>query len=131
MHDVPHRSITDREWAAPGDKCDPRDTYDLGGPCDGCGSPHGPHATVTDAATGRHQQLCQQCARSSRPAARRPLRMCVRCDVLTDAPVLVSEVHQASGPGWNVYACPGCAPHFPPLPDVLDLFPSRSEEGER
>ncbi|WP_234391643.1 hypothetical protein [Streptomyces sp. CB02613] len=54
--------------------------------------------------------------------ARKPVRMCVRCDHITDAPVVVAEVHQDSGPGWNVYACPECAPHFPPLPDVLDLL---------
>ncbi|WP_033203637.1 MULTISPECIES: hypothetical protein [Streptomyces] len=53
---------------------------------------------------------------------RKPVRMCVRCAVVTDAPVLVSEVHQNSGPGFNVYACPECAPHFPPMPDVLDLL---------
>lgn len=55
-------------------------------------------------------------------AARKPVRMCVRCDHITDAPVLVSEVHQNSGPGWNVYACPECVPHFPPQPDALDLL---------
>ncbi|MEV6696561.1 hypothetical protein AB0M68_05255 [Streptomyces sp. NPDC051453] len=58
---------------------------------------------------------------------RKPVRMCVRCDQLTDAPVLVSEVHQNSGPGWNVYACTECAPSFPPLPDVLDLV----QDGHR
>ncbi|MGW4158096.1 hypothetical protein [Streptomyces sp. NPDC004788] len=41
---------------------------------------------------------------------------------MTDAPLVVAEVHQNSGPGWNVYACPECAPRFPPLPGVLDLF---------
>ncbi|MFJ8664287.1 hypothetical protein [Streptomyces sp. NPDC093600] len=53
---------------------------------------------------------------------RKPVRMCVRCGHITDTPVLVGEVHQNSGPGWNVYACPECAPHFPPPPDVLDLL---------
>jgi hypothetical protein len=52
--------------------------------------------------------------------------MCVRCDRITDEPVVVSEVHSASGPGFNVYACPTCAPLFPPVPDVLDLL-----DGER
>lgn len=66
-------------------------------------------------------------------AARRPVRMCVRCDRITDRPVVVAEVHQASGPGWNVYACPECAPHFPPLPDMFDLFHGRhrTRGGER
>jgi hypothetical protein len=48
--------------------------------------------------------------------------MCVRCDRVTDAPVLVSEVHQNSGPGFSVYACGDCAPHFLPPPDVFDLL---------
>ncbi|MET9675011.1 hypothetical protein ABZY68_18225 [Streptomyces sp. NPDC006482] len=51
--------------------------------------------------------------------------MCVRCHGLADPPVLVGEVHQASGPGFNAYACADCAPGFPPVPDVLDLFPRR------
>ncbi|MER7106266.1 hypothetical protein [Streptomyces sp. NPDC000229] len=54
--------------------------------------------------------------------ARRPVRMCVRCDRLTEAPVLVAEVHAGSGPGFNVYACPECAPHVPKPPDALDLL---------
>ncbi|WP_237536694.1 hypothetical protein [Streptomyces sp. SID5785] len=49
---------------------------------------------------------------------------------MTDDPVVVSEVHQNSGPGWNVYACRACAPYYPPLPDVLDLLPGRRGEGE-
>ncbi|MEU2181645.1 hypothetical protein [Streptomyces thermolilacinus] len=57
--------------------------------------------------------------------ARKPVRLCVRCDRITDEPVVVSEVHSGSGPGFNVYACPACAPCFPPLPDVLELFEDR------
>ncbi|MFJ8073705.1 hypothetical protein ACIQ7Q_07125 [Streptomyces sp. NPDC096176] len=53
---------------------------------------------------------------------RGPVRMCVRCDRITTEPVLVSEVHSASGPGFNVYACIGCAPLFPRPPDALDLL---------
>lgn len=41
-----------------------------------------------------------------------PRRMCARCLKLTDAPVTVAEVHGDSGPGWNVYACPDCAPAY-------------------
>ena len=109
-HDGPHRNITDREWA---------------GACEMCGSTEQPHATVTTDSGGtvRHRQVCQRCAHSDASAVvRRPVRMCVRCDRITDTPVLVSEVHQNSGPGFNVYACRDCAPHLPPLPDVLDLL---------
>ena len=58
--------------------------------------------------------------------SRTPIRMCARCDAITDEPVLVAEVHADSGPGWNVYACQGCAPMFSDqtdpihLPDILD-----------
>ena len=38
--------------------------------------------------------------------------------------VVVSEVHQGSGPGFTVYACRDCAPHFPRVPDVLSLPPA-------
>ncbi|WP_158983486.1 hypothetical protein [Streptomyces sp. NRRL F-5193] len=62
---------------------------------------------------------------SGHSAPRRPVRMCVRCQAVTDSPAVVCEVHQSSGPGFNVYACEACAPHFPPLPDVLDLLPRR------
>jgi hypothetical protein len=51
-----------------------------------------------------------------------PVRMCVRCRRITDAPIVVREVHSNSGPGWNVYACPDCAPHIPPAPDPLELL---------
>lgn len=51
--------------------------------------------------------------------------MCVRCAQVTDAPVLLSEVHAGSGPGFNVYACAACAPLFPPQPDPLDLIARR------
>ncbi|MEU6380017.1 hypothetical protein [Streptomyces sp. NPDC046909] len=54
----------------------------------------------------------------SRPA----LRMCARCERTTEEPVLVHEVHAPTGPGFNVYACRECAPHYPPQPDVLDLM---------
>lgn len=52
-------------------------------------------------------------------APRRPIRMCARCGRTTDRPVLVHEVHAATGPGFNVYACPECAPHYPPRQDPL------------
>ncbi|MFV2119052.1 hypothetical protein ACE14D_11640 [Streptomyces sp. Act-28] len=68
------------------------------------------------------------------PTPRRPVRMCVRCDRITDSPVVVSEVHQNSGPGWSVYACPECAPRLPPVPDAFDLLErglGRSDERPR
>jgi hypothetical protein len=52
----------------------------------------------------------------------KPLRMCVRCERITDAPVLVREVHGNSGPGWNVYACPDCAPYVPSGPSALEVL---------
>lgn len=52
--------------------------------------------------------------------ARRPVRMCVRCPTVTHTPVTVAEVHQATGPGFNVYASPECALHYPPLPYVRE-----------
>ncbi|MCX4883306.1 MULTISPECIES: hypothetical protein [unclassified Streptomyces] len=66
---------------------------------------------------------------SERQAGMRPpVRMCVRCHVTTEAPVVVCVVHQNSGPGFTVYACRACAPHFPP-PDPADV-PTRTG-GER
>ncbi|MEG3628946.1 hypothetical protein [Streptomyces poriticola] len=57
--------------------------------------------------------------------SRRPaLRMCTRCERMTDEPVVVHEVHAATGPGFNIYACPDCAPHYPPMTDPLDLIES-------
>lgn len=54
----------------------------------------------------------------TRPAT----RMCTRCERITDEPVLVHEVHAATGPGFNVYACPDCATHYPPLREPLELL---------
>lgn len=66
-------------------------------------------------------------------ASRKPGRMCVRCDRFTTAPVLVSEVHAGSGPGFNVYACTQCAPSLPQVPDALDLLAAgwheRADDG--
>ncbi|MPY55597.1 hypothetical protein FPZ41_46540 [Streptomyces sp. K1PN6] len=109
-HYGPHHDVADREGA---------------GVCEKCGSTEPPHVTVTtdSGGTARHRQVCQGCARSDASAVvRPPVRMCVRCDRITDTPVLVSEVHQNSGPGFNVYACDDCASHFPPLPDVFDVL---------
>ncbi|MEV0170941.1 hypothetical protein AB0I00_07415 [Streptomyces sp. NPDC050803] len=56
----------------------------------------------------------------TRPA----VRMCARCERTTEEPVLVHEVHAPSGPGFNVYACPECAVHYPPMTDALELLDS-------
>ncbi|TLS41986.1 hypothetical protein FE633_33465 [Streptomyces montanus] len=53
---------------------------------------------------------------------RPPVRMCARCQCTTSEPVLVHEVHAATGPGFNVYACPECAHHYPPMTDALQLL---------
>ncbi|MDQ1028531.1 DNA-directed RNA polymerase subunit RPC12/RpoP [Streptomyces umbrinus] len=53
----------------------------------------------------------------TRPA----VRMCARCHRTTSHPALVHEVHAATGPGFNVYACSECADHYPPMTDVLEL----------
>ncbi|MHC0429799.1 hypothetical protein ACX6XY_06360 [Streptomyces sp. O3] len=86
--------------------------------CGGCGSAEGPHATVTGETGGqtRHWLLCQACAGSSvAPAVvRRSVpQFCVRCDRVTDDPVVVDVVHQNSGPGYTLYACPACAERLP------------------
>lgn len=62
---------------------------------------------------------------------RPPLRMCARCRRTTDEPVLVHEVHAATGPGFNVYACPECAEHYPPMTDVLELLDSAARRRNR
>ncbi|NGO45764.1 hypothetical protein [Streptomyces ureilyticus] len=53
----------------------------------------------------------------TRPA----VRMCARCHRTTNTPVLVHEVHAATGPGFNVYACTECADHYPSMSDPLEL----------
>ncbi|MFG3495836.1 hypothetical protein [Streptomyces sp. NPDC047928] len=55
----------------------------------------------------------------TRPVGGRPpVRMCVRCGRVTAKPVVVSQVHVGSGPGFTVYACVACAPGFPEPPAV-------------
>ncbi|WP_149826071.1 hypothetical protein [Streptomyces tailanensis] len=128
-HDGDHRDAFNSTWfPACGDRGD-------------CGTAASPLETLTvpePDGTFRDGPACGPCAgwtaAPGRPERqeRRPVRMCVRCDVVTDRPVIVSEVHQATGPGFNVYACPDCAPHFPPVPDVLSLLTeARRREGER
>ncbi|MBV1936368.1 hypothetical protein KUF83_07290 [Streptomyces sp. BV286] len=53
---------------------------------------------------------------------RPPVRMCARCERTTEEPVLVHEVHAATGPGFNVYACSDCADHYPPRTDPYELL---------
>ncbi|MFD5439255.1 hypothetical protein [Streptomyces tendae] len=62
----------------------------------------------------------------------RPIvRMCARCQRTTDEPVLVHEVHAATGPGFNVYACSECAPHYPPMTDPLEILDSAARHRSR
>ncbi|MET7653477.1 MULTISPECIES: hypothetical protein [unclassified Streptomyces] len=61
---------------------------------------------------------------------RPPVRMCVRCQLTTEAPVVVGVVHQNSGPGFTVYACQACAAHCAPQPDVLTVLPP-SRRGDQ
>ncbi|MGW6009091.1 hypothetical protein [Streptomyces sp. NPDC055210] len=63
----------------------------------------------------------------TRPA----VRMCARCHRVTAQPVLVHEVHAATGPGFNVYACPECADQYPPMTDVLELTQPRRRPDTR
>ncbi|MFJ2832689.1 hypothetical protein ACIPC1_34925 [Streptomyces sp. NPDC087263] len=63
--------------------------------------------------------------------ARPPVRMCARCQCTTDEPVLVHEVHAATGPGFNVYACPDCADHYPPMTDPLELLEAEAPRPSR
>ncbi|MEU9313102.1 hypothetical protein [Streptomyces sp. NPDC048256] len=66
--------------------------------------------------------------KTPRPA----VRMCVRCQVTTEAPMVVGVVHQNSGPGFTVYACQACAAHYLPQPDVLALLPpSHQARGDQ
>ncbi len=104
--------------------------------CEACGTFTSPLTTVTTGtAAGKWQRdACPTCATTTPPpGSRKPARMCVRCARITATPITVSEVHQASGPGFNVYACPDCAPHFPPLLGALDLLETgwhRRQVGE-
>ncbi|MGW0827884.1 hypothetical protein [Streptomyces sp. NPDC002845] len=107
--------------------------------CEDCGTTTGRlegNTTVEADGTVRDGHLCGPCATVAVPGpapepepARRPVRMCVRCCTITDRPVVVSEVHVNTGPGFNVYACPDCAPLFPPVPDVLTLLPAGRRAG--
>ncbi|WP_369146617.1 hypothetical protein [Streptomyces sp. R44] len=102
--------------------------------CEVCGTTTDHLTTVTTGTTAGtwQRQVCHRCAEAtSPPVPRKPVRMCVRCACITTTPITVSEVHQASGPGFNVYACPDCTPHFPPLLDALDLLTTGWRARER
>nr|WTB29976.1 hypothetical protein OG781_11190 [Streptomyces sp. NBC_00830] len=53
---------------------------------------------------------------------RPPVRMCVECEHITETPVAVRVIHANSGPGWNVYACPDCAPSYLTLDHAWGLY---------
>ncbi|MFJ4690052.1 hypothetical protein [Streptomyces sp. NPDC088766] len=62
---------------------------------------------------------------------RPPVRMCVRCEVTTETPVVVAVVHQNSGPGFVVYACQACAVHYPPQQDAFPVRRLPGPAGDR
>ncbi|MFS8201013.1 hypothetical protein ACLVWQ_20275 [Streptomyces sp. CWNU-52B] len=45
--------------------------------------------------------------------------------------MLVHEVHAATGPGFNVYACQECAGHYPPFPDAYELLEATPRRRSR
>ncbi|MGY0061600.1 hypothetical protein ACWY4P_34540 [Streptomyces sp. LZ34] len=46
-------------------------------------------------------------------------QICARCDKPTTTPVIVGQVHSASGGGRTIYACPKHAARFPAQRDPL------------
>ncbi|WP_260867908.1 hypothetical protein [Streptomyces sp. SAJ15] len=52
-------------------------------------------------------------------AAGHTVKHCHRCDRMTAEPVVVADVHGATGSGHIIHACPACAPHYPPPYDPL------------
>ncbi|WP_175412248.1 hypothetical protein [Streptomyces sp. TRM64462] len=61
-------------------------------------------------------------------AGRKPVRMCVRCQHITDTPMVVCEIHSATGPGFNVYCCPQCAQYYFAHPERQPGWPG-NEDG--
>ena len=88
----------------------------MGTPSERPGRPCGDDAAVdtvpSEAGAGAEPEPGPPTARQL--GTRPPVRMCVRCQLTTETPVVVCVVHQNSGPGFTVYACQACAPHFPP-----------------
>jgi hypothetical protein len=48
--------------------------------------------------------------------------MCVTCHTITDTPLLIRSIEQGSGPGWNLYACPDCAPQHLSQDEAMQLL---------
>jgi hypothetical protein len=48
--------------------------------------------------------------------------MCAECSKITDQPIIIRIIHAATGPGWNVYACPDCAPHYLTADEARQLW---------
>lgn len=88
-----------------------------------------PHSLPRHARRRRRPAPAPHPWRRPMTAPRRPaVRMCARCQCVTGEPVLVHEVHAATGPGFNVYACQECAAHYPPpLVDELELLGGEGE----
>lgn len=93
-------------------------------------TPEHPGAACESGGTFRNGPACgpdaDGAAAPGHPEPKGRRSVCVRCAALTDRPVVVCEVHEATGPGFNVYGCPDCAPHFPPLPGVVTGWEVRS-----
>lgn len=89
--------------------------------CQDCGTTSGP---LEDAATAPEpvlqevlQEVDEPVLQEQAAAVRVPVRMCARCEHITPTPVLVLWIDSGSGPGWSLYACPGCA-HLYLTPDA-------------
>ncbi|MEV4868460.1 hypothetical protein [Streptomyces syringium] len=50
---------------------------------------------------------------------------CCECGNVTSAPVEVRYIERQSGPGFPLYACPGCAPSLVPGPHHNDAICER------
>ncbi|OII60627.1 hypothetical protein BJP40_09360 [Streptomyces sp. CC53] len=77
---------------------------------------------------GEHRDALRRTWEAPRARAeRKPVRMCVRCHHITDTPMVVSEIHSASGPGFTVYCCPTCAPYYFAHPERQPGWPGNPD----
>ncbi|WFB09469.1 hypothetical protein LRS74_22300 [Streptomyces sp. LX-29] len=90
----------------------------------------GPHWRVVPAREGRLTDAGR--LHSALRTAHASVKVCLRCQRMTGRPVTVALVHGGNG-GRTHYACPDCAPYFPPQSDPLADLPAtqRSREERR